>query len=505
MIKFWEQSDRGKISPDINKIYELLSNEGFVGEALDDRIDIYKVTGHFVEKVHPMYVLQYFRDMLVDEKSEFYTKTKNRDYEFFQNVWESFTKFRLARIFDANNFVNFPKININIKHHTRTSAYYYFKNCFVEVTAKGIVKHPYSKLNGYIYKKNIIDRDFDIVPKTDTETKKQVFKGAWAFADFLKKISQKAEYDTELKESVITFDQTKYNYLQQLIGFALHDYKQKGDTDFAPIFCDDEAGGSGKGILIQAISQLTNLCNVDARKVRLFDSISMTKETRVKVYNDVAKNHQFDLQFNEITEFGSIMYKNGHEEIIPYEKSWKVLFTSNFTIRGNTDADKRRQRIFDMFPFFGANKTPKDYYGGSMFFSAQWTDPDWNYFYTEMFTCVQQWLLCDFKVQYDNTAYNLRKMEESYPFEFRKFMDTINTGSHETSKLYDDFKANGGNSPFVKKINSNFFGRMVTNYLTEMKIPYHKNGNRTEIYIDKDAAPEASDKLPGSETKELPF
>lgn len=504
MIKFWEQTDRGKISPDINKIYELLSNEGFCGEAMDDRIDIYKVSGYFVEKVQPMYVLQYFRDMLVNEKSEFYTKTKNRDYLFFQDVWESFTKFRLARIFDSNNYVNFEKINITIKQHTRSSAYYYFKNCFVEVTATKIVKHPYSKLNGFIYKKNIIDRDFDLVHNTQADGAQQVFKGSWAFADFLKKIAYKSVYDSELKESIITFDEEKYTYLQQLIGFALHDYKQKGDTDFAPIFCDDEAGGSGKGILIQAISQLTSLCNVDARKVRLFDSISMTKETRVKVYNDVSKNHAFDLQFNEITEFGSIMYKNGHEEIIPYEQSWKVLFTSNFIIRGNTDADKRRQRIFDMFPFFGANKTPKDFYGGIMFFSAQWTNEDWNYFYTIMFQCVQQWLICNYKVNYNNTEYNLRKMEESYPMEFRKFMEELTTGWHETGTLYETFKTSGGNSPFVKKINSNFFGRLVTSYLAELKIPYHKNGSRSQIFINKDAVQANENKLPGSDT-DLPF
>jgi hypothetical protein len=82
-------------------------------------------------------------------------------------------------------------------------------------------------------------------------------------------------------------------------------------------------------------------------------------------------------------------------------------------------------------------------------------------------------------------------------------MDSIQTGWHNTATLYQNFKDTAGNSPFVKKANSTFFGRLATSYLSEMKIPYNKNTNRTEIFINKDAAIKVN--VGASKDKDLPF
>jgi hypothetical protein len=63
----------------------------------------------------------------------------------------------------------------------------------------------------------------------------------------------------------------------------------------------------------------------------------------------------------------------------------------------------------------------------------------------------------------------------------------IGTETFKTSELYYKFKEHEKYrlEPFVRKLNTNFFGRLLTRYLTDMKIPFGRSTNRMDIWISR--------------------
>jgi hypothetical protein len=504
---FWSLSpDSGKLNPEILAVYDFLAKRGFRKRTLEDQIELYRQNSHFVGRTYTPeqisvvshYLEEEFKgdvSLLIDypRKGPIRYSYDNRD------ILEKFVKYGWGKIFSDNNSNHLPELNVEIKKHTRDKAFFYFKNGYVEVTRDNIRLLPYSDFNGkYVYKDHLVNREIKIVNVHDPALRDFATKGA-CFLDFIYRMAG-SSYTRDINQNIDLAKaeenperRTKLNYLMKLMGCLMHDYKQQGLTDFCVVLCDDNTGGSGKGVLIQAFRQMLNpsvmtaVCSIDCRKdVGIFDPENLTERTRIKVYNDVSRDFNFGSVYNEITDGGTIRPMHKPPRAVLYEDTWKVLLTSNYIIRGNNGPDQRRQRVFSMNPFFDKDNTIQKYYGHS-FYSHDWKENDWDYFYNVMFHCVQMWLSCDYNVGYIDKEFEQRRIEEEFPFEIRKFVDGIQRGRfHATSDLYTAIKESHEykNTPFVRKLTANFFGRMLSGYLESQGIKFKRNTNRTEIYIE---------------------
>lgn len=491
---FWSINDEnGKLGPEIVQLYDFLGERGFRKRTLvgkeSTEVELYQQSSFFIQKTSTPQKINEVTGYLEKEYKQMTTRTIDYPrkgpvtytYEP-REILEKIVKYGWGKIFSENNWNHLPELDVKMMRHTREKAYFYFRNGYVEITAKGSKLHKYDTLSGsYIFRDYLVNRDISVID-VDSDVERKFGSKGVDFLDFLAKVSGIVDND-------ITADQVeKFKYLRRLIGFLLHDYKQQGLTDFCVILCDDNTGGSGKGLIIQALEQLTSVAKLDCRKdVGIYDPDDLTERTRIKVYNDVQPSFNFGNAYVEITDGGTIRHMYGSPRAVPYKDTWKDLITSNYIIRGNNGPDQRRQRVFSMNAFFDQNNTVQDYYNQS-FFSEDWTPKDWNFFYNLMFQCVQEWLAADYHVRYTDKEYQERKLESEYPMEFREYVDGLGRGMyHKTGDLYWGFKEHHKykNSPFVRKLTATFFGNMLKKYLDEMKVHHHKNPNRTEIWIEK--------------------
>lgn len=494
---FWSiNPENGKLSPEILDLYIFLAQRGYCKRTDEDQIDVFRKEDYLVEQTYTPNQINEVTRYLKEQKDVYkltveFPRKGDVTFEYKpKEVLEKFVKYGWGKIFNENNFNHLPELQVNIKRHTRDAAFFYFKNGYVEVTKTGTKFLPYSTLGGMcIYKDYLIPRDIELLNIYDTTHQKFASRG-YDFLDFMNRLAGIPEGATDKTADTDTVN--KLIYLMECMGYLLHDYKQQGLTDFGVILCDDNAGGTGKGLLVQAFRQMTSVAELDSQKEEHFDPAELTERTRIKVYNDVEPSFNFKSVYNQITDQAVIRHMHKNPRYIPYTDAWKVLFTSNHVIRGNTGADLRRQRVFLVNQFFNDNFTPRDRYKHS-FFSTDWTERDWSFFYNIMFECVRAWLNCDYKLKYADQEFAQMKLEEEYPAAFRSYIDELieslvsGTSTFKMSELYYNFKEHDKYrlEPFVRKLNTNFFGRLLTRYLTDMKVVWGKNAKRTEMWITK--------------------
>lgn len=502
---FWTiNPDNGKLNPEILDIYSFLECRGFCKRSFNGEIELFRKNSHFIQQTYTSDQINEISAYLEKEFTNSISITiehQRKDDETInyepRDILERLVKYGWGKIFNENNWNHLPELDVDIKKHTRDQAFFYFQNGYVEVTATDVKLHPYSDFAGkYIYKDYLIDKPIRIIDVDDDAERDFAPRGIM-FLNFLSKIAGIPDDDLVAQSNKaiparkdISGDPAKFQYLMKLIGFLLHDYKQQGLTDHCVILCDDNSGGSGKGLLIQALSQMTKVGIIDCRKeVGHYDPEEITERTRIKVYNDVPQSFNFGLVYNEITDGGTIRWMYKSPRPLSYADTWKVLITSNWVIRGNSGPDRRRQKIFSMHPFFNDQLTVQDYYNHS-FFSSDWHENDWNMFFNIMFRCVQMWLASGYKVSFVDLEYNQRRLEAHFPLEIREYIDQVEKGCyHNTGELFWNFKNSEKyqKSVFVRQLKPNLFGRLLTDYLEEMKIKFHRNHNRTQIYIEKEA------------------
>lgn len=492
--------------------YEYLNTLGYCASVIEGSFELYRVQGHWLESVYPVemqtQIVNYYQNPKTRPKG-FCIEVGVREPKVieytYKDLLEATTKYGLGKIVEKNNFNHLKRIDYAEKKHTKNAAYFYFKNGFVEVTAQGAELKNYKQLGWKVNRNRFIDRDIEVIAPENIRTFADKAKRGACFTDFLEKIClqpakglESVVHNEEGVDYAINYD--KLEYLGQLIGYLLHDYKERGVTDFCVIFCDDEAGGSGKGLIIQALKEMygkpsETVVEVDAKTDDMkFAPENLSRLTRLKIYSDVERTFNFKAVYNEVTEDSSVRKMHRAPFNIPFEQSWKTILTANHIIKGSKSSDLRRQRVFDLYPYFNDKKQVRETYGHS-FFSDDWDSEDWVYFYNTMFACVSSWLQLNYDKSfkgYKDTGYQSRKVQESYIPEFIEFMEKLERDVwHGTGEMYNKFLASNKtehgytNKMIGKSIagNPTLFGRMVTDYLRDKGVLYAKTSDRTKIKV----------------------
>lgn len=146
--------------------------------------------------------------------------------------------------------------------------------------------------------------------------------------------------------------------------------------------------------MISALSNFKKVVKIDGKS---FDSKKgdfvyqrVTLDTQVLAFDDVKKNFDFEQLFSIITEGIAINRKNKDEIFIPFERSPKIVITTNYVINGSGTSHDRRRHEIEFYQYFNGKRNPLTEYGRLLFDS--WQIEDWIKFDNYMISNLQKFL-----------------------------------------------------------------------------------------------------------------
>jgi hypothetical protein len=304
----------------------------------------------------------------------------------------------------------------------------FFSNCFVEINKardeaeiedkEKIRVKKYEELEGYIWDKQIIQKKFRVEhDKSEMEL-------------FVRNICNNDE------QRILSF--------RSAIGYLLHNFKDSTNAK-AVIFLDEKMsdgayGRSGKGLVAQAIGKLRKTVRLDGRNFNFSRSFlfqSVTLDTAIIEFNDVAKKFNFDKLFSVITDDITVERKNQNEIIIPFHESPKIIISTNYTIEGTDDSTIDRQFIIEFSDHYNKSHRPIDEFGHRFF--DEWSNEEWNNFHNYMIGCLQLYLNRGL-IKCAHINLEKKKLIDSTSEEFAEFFMSLTLTEYKTKELFENFK-----------------------------------------------------------------
>jgi len=222
-----------------------------------------------------------------------------------------------------------------------------------------------------------------------------------------------------------------------IIGYLLHSYKDDS-RPWAVIINEDtptdgKGGGSGKQIFTKGLSVLRNLKEEDGRQLNTKERFAfqgISEEHDVFVMDDVPKWFKLDTMYRMFTNDMVVEIRNVGRKTIPFKKSPKFVFSTNYDITGTEEANHLKRRIKQLLfeCYYGPDNMPINEIG--MLLDAGWEkkDEQWTLFFNFMFLCVLMYLNKSV-MEIDQTEKTKeKKIRNQFGDEFFEFMqDMLNS------------------------------------------------------------------------------
>ena len=359
MQTFWDRNDRGVIKIVHIHLKQFLEDNGF-----------YK----YCPEGGKNYVFVKVTNNLIDHTSEkeikdfVLTHLLELDDIAVYNYFADNTRF-----FKEEFLSLLSTIEIYFIADNKYSSYLYYKNCAVKITKDGITTLDYLDLGGYVWKDHVIDRTFNLCGVTDA-------------CDFKRFVSNINGGDLE-----------RVKTMESTIGFLLHGYK---NLSFCPavilndeVISDNPEGGTGKGLIMNALSKMKKLVVIDGKSFafeRSFAYQLVSADTQILCFDDVKKHFDFERLFSVVTEGLTLEKKNKDAIKIPFSRSPKITITTNYAIKGTGNSFARRKWELELHQYYTKEYTPLDEFGKLMF--GDWNDDDWCEFDNYMIGCLMNYL-----------------------------------------------------------------------------------------------------------------
>ena len=263
-------------------------------------------------------------------------------------------------------------IDIYFIEDTKNTSYIYFKNCAVKISKDTIDILDYIDLGGYVWKDHVIDRKFSVCESGTSDYKK-----------FISNVCKKEDDRIESMESTIGFMMHGHKNLSYCPAVILND----------EVISDSPEGGTGKGIFMNALSQMKKVVTIDGKSFtfeRSFAYQLVSADTQILVFDDVKKYFDFERLFSVVTEGLTLEKKNKDAIKIPFSKSPKIAITTNYAIKGSGNSFARRKWELELHQHYNKNYSPLDEFGKLMF--GDWDDQEWCLFDNYMISCLQIYL-----------------------------------------------------------------------------------------------------------------
>lgn len=316
-------------------------------------------------------------DNIIDSATENDLVTCVKDFLIKETEFDALEVFtKGVNTFTTTKKLQFlPKIEFISDKDPKDIAWFYFSNTAVKITKNNIELVPYSILTHPIWKNRILNREFAITLTSEGQ-----------FYNFMFLISKKKA--------------DRFLALQTAIGYLLHRYNDPSLPKVI-IFNDEEIstdgsanGGTGKGLLAQAIGFCKNLEIIDGQQIKSesrFKNQRINTTTDIVLYDDVTKKFSLD-ELKSMATSGITIEKKGKDEIhLPFKEAPKIMINSNYPVLGSGGAtDKRRRYEFEVAKYFNNIHTPIIEFG-NLFFD-DWNKDEWNRFDLLMMETVQVFL-----------------------------------------------------------------------------------------------------------------
>ncbi len=390
-MTFWTKNDKGIIKIVHVLFKEFLEDNGF-----------YK----FCPEGGKNYVFVKVTNNLIDHTSEKEIKDFVLNYLLDLDDVSIYNYFADNTRFFKEEFLSLlSTIEIYFIADTKDSSYLYYKNCAVKITKDAITTIDYLDLGGYVWKDHVIDRMFNIGKVTDS-------------CDFKKFLS-----------NVNGSDENRIKSMESTLGFLMHGYK---NLSFCPavilndeVISDNPEGGTGKGLLMSALSKMKKVVTIDGKSFtfeRSFAYQLVSADTQILVFDDVKKHFDFERLFSVVTEGLTLEKKNKDAIKIPFAKSPKIAITTNYAIKGSGNSFARRKWELELHQYYNKNFTPQDEFGKLLF--GDWNDDDWSEFDNYMINCLKSYLVTGL-VKTKSINSNVRDLSQATSHEFIEWVGLV--------------------------------------------------------------------------------
>ena len=358
MSTFWEKNEKGKISIVHILFKQFLEDNGFYKYCPEGGKNyvFVKVTNNLIDHTSDKEIKDFILNHLIqlDDASI---------YNYFADN---------VRFFREEFLSLLSTIDIYFIEDTKDTSYLYYRNCAVKIMKDKLEIIDYIDLGGYVWKDHIIDRKFTVCPSDDC-----------VYGTFISRICGD-------KESRIAT-------MQSTIGFLMHGYK---NLSYCPavilndeVISDNPEGGTGKGLFMNALSQMKKLVVIDGKAFafeKSFPYQTVSADTQILCFDDVKRHFDFERLFSVVTEGLTLEKKNKDAIKIPFSKSPKIAITTNYAIKGSGNSFARRKWEVELYQYYNKNRTPFNEFGKHFF--ADWNDEDWCSFDNYMVGCLQGFL-----------------------------------------------------------------------------------------------------------------
>lgn len=401
--RFWTKSEKGVINIIHYLFRQFLEDNGFYKfcpEGSRNFIFV-RVTNNLIDHTSEEeikdFVLGYLEDL--DDMSV---------YNYFADKTRFFREEFLSLL---------GTVDVYFIEDDKDTAYLYYRNCAVKVTKDKKTTIDYLDLGGYVWKDQVIDRDFDMCESFDCDYK-----------TFIANISGNNKQTIKSMRSTI--------------GYMLHGYK---NLSYCPaiilndeVISDNPEGGTGKGLFINGLSQMKKLVVIDGKAFNFEKSFAyqlVSADTQILCFDDVKKHFDFERLFSVVTEGLTLEKKNKDAIKIPFKKSPKVSITTNYAIKGRGASFERRKWELEFKQFYTKDFTPLVEFGKLLF--SEWNEEEWcafdNYMVENLMFYLSNGLI---KADFKNLT--IRKLSADTCHEFIEWCGLVGPDNKNDSIKYNE-------------------------------------------------------------------
>lgn len=361
---FWSINDRGKVIIDPKQFLTFISANGFA-------IYRHKAGGRIWEFVR-------VENMIVDIVDVIDIKTHILKYVEKHAPEPVFTELQMRNRYFEKTFLNaLPILDVEQIKDDAESSFMFFENYYFQIFADRTEKHDYIDLQGrHIWRSQMCRKNItEIVDYVDHDFNKFVFNAT----------GQKTD---------------SYVNACSALGYLLHTYKKRRLTKLV-YACDGSSGeldgmangGTGKNLFFDSLKYVRSLVEIDGKdfdKRDKFKFQTVTDDTQIVNIDD----YEGDIKelFTRVTGHFEIEKKGLDKVIREFEDAPKMMVSSNTSPSGFSSSFNRRLHLIEFSDHYNEMHTPADEFGDRDFFSDDWTQDDFNAFYSFMMDCVMIYL-----------------------------------------------------------------------------------------------------------------
>jgi uncharacterized Zn ribbon protein len=427
-LVFWDTDKNGKLSLNDYKFKLFLENRGFYKVQLNEReFTFVKVYNNIINEVNEIHIKDFVLNHVVEIDMNV--------YNFFARSTTKFTETYLNQL-DTKE--------LTMIRDTANKSYLFFKNKVVEVTIDSIKFIDYINVGGFVWQKNIIPHDFETSTlSSDFET-------------FINNLSNK--------------DDKRKLILETSIGYLLSTFK-KQDEGLAIVLYDETlndnpSGRTGKTLISKALGHVRKLVTLNGKEFDNkgnfpYDVVNL--DDNIICFDDMDRTFKLETLFSIMTGNLTLKKKFLQPIEIPFVRSPKILFTSNYILSGVGDSHDDRKIEIELFRHYSKNYKPRNEFG-KMFFN-DWSSDEWNAFFNYMIRNLQLYFkngLLKSELKTGKTKkFIANTCEDFYDFCENEFLwkpDHFYT----TKEIKDAY--NDGHRELPRNMNVSWFGRWLGMY-----------------------------------------